>query len=340
MEEICRHQARGDPRQGSARRQSAEEHQGIHRTDRHPGRIRTDPRAAAAPEGRDRTRFGQAELRRHSFELSRAEAAVRKGRLARRHVRLHEGPEPHRTGPRRKRLLGRGPAIRQERQGADAVAAVVGRLLHPLLQQGDVPEEGRRRSQNLRRDGRGRRKAHRRQGRHVRLRRARLAQRQHDAVDQLLPQLRRRIPRRQGQHPDRWPRGDRGHQALSDAADQGRASRRRRLQLDGVDGVVHARPLGDVDRRRRLGAAAGRSGRLAHRRQGRLHRRARRAEGTIFGDLWRRPRHRGGQQEQGSRLSACASGRFRRRKARGCCRPAAACRSATRSSTIPKSRRA
>ena len=121
-----------------------------------------DPRAAAAPEGRDRARLRQAELRRHSRQLSRAEAPVREGRLARRHLRLHEGPEPHRARPRRKRLLGRRPAIRQERQGADALAAVVGRLLHPLLQQGAVPEEGRRGAEDLRRDGRGRRKAHRR----------------------------------------------------------------------------------------------------------------------------------------------------------------------------------
>ena len=59
-------------------------------------------------------------------------------------IALHEGPEPHRAGSRRKRLLGRGPLLRQERQGADAVAAVVGRLLHPLLQQGNLREEGRR----------------------------------------------------------------------------------------------------------------------------------------------------------------------------------------------------
>ena len=146
LEEIRRHQARGDPRQGSARRQPAEEHQGIHRSHRHPGRIRADPGAAAAPEGRDRARFRQAELRRHPPQLSRAEAAVREGRLARRHLRLHEGPEADRARPRRERFLGRRPAIRQERQGPDAVAAVVGRLLHPLLQQGAVPEEGRRRS--------------------------------------------------------------------------------------------------------------------------------------------------------------------------------------------------
>ena len=36
----------------------------------------------------------------------------------------------------------------------------------------------------------------------------------------------------------------------------------------------------------------------------------------------------------------CASGWFRRNRARGCCRPAAACRSAVPSSTIPRSRRA
>ena len=55
------------------------------------------------------------------------------------------------------------------------------------------------------------------------------------------------------------------------------ASRRRRLQLDGVDGLLHARTRGDVDRRRRLGAAAGRPDRLARRRQGRLHHGAGRA---------------------------------------------------------------
>ena len=88
LEEIRRHQARGDPRQGPARRQPAEVHQGIHRPDRHPGRVRADPGAAAAPEGRDRAGLRQAELRRRAPQLSRAEAAVREGRLARRHHRL------------------------------------------------------------------------------------------------------------------------------------------------------------------------------------------------------------------------------------------------------------
>ena len=41
-------------------------------------------------------------------------------------------------------------AIRQKRQRADAVAAVVGRLFHPLLQQGDVREKGRRSAENAR----------------------------------------------------------------------------------------------------------------------------------------------------------------------------------------------
>jgi len=44
---------------GAARRQSAKKHQGIYRAHRHPGRVGTDPRAAAAPEGRDRARLGQ-----------------------------------------------------------------------------------------------------------------------------------------------------------------------------------------------------------------------------------------------------------------------------------------
>ena len=68
-------------------------------------------------------------------------------------------------------------------------------------------------------------------------------------------------------------------------AHQGRASRRRRLQLDGIDGRLHARPRRDVDRWRRLGAAAGRPECLAHCRQGRLHARASRPEGPVFGDL-------------------------------------------------------
>ncbi|MGY4593772.1 multiple sugar transport system substrate-binding protein [Bradyrhizobium sp. GM22.5] len=162
--------------------------------------------------------------------------------------------------------------------------------IHPLLQQGAVREEGRHRSQDPRRDGCGGREAHRYQGRHLRLCWARLAQRQHGDVEQLLPQLWRRIPRRQGQHPDRRSGSHCGDQAVSDAPDEIGTPRRRRLQLDGVDGLVHPRPIRDVDRRRRLGAAAGRSGRLARRRQGRLHRRARRPEGTIFLDLWRRHR--------------------------------------------------
>ena len=69
--------------------------------------------------------------------------------------------------------------------------------------------------------------------------------------------------------------------------------------------VLHAGPRRDVDRRRRLGAAAGRPERLARRRQGRLRDGPRRTEGPVFGDLWRRHRHRGGEQEQGSRLSLC-----------------------------------
>ncbi|MGY3411868.1 hypothetical protein ACVWZV_007981 [Bradyrhizobium sp. GM5.1] len=143
-----------------------------------------------------------------------------------------------------------------------------------------------------------------------------------------------------GKHPDRRSGSHCGDQAVSDAPDEIGTPRRRRLQLDGVDGLVHPRPIRDVDRRRRLGAAAGRSGRLARRRQGRLHRRARRPEGTIFLDLWRRHRRCRCEQEQGSRLSALPMGWSRKPRARGCCRPAAACRSATRSLAIPRSRRA
>src|SRR5437868_8307176 len=48
------------------------------------------------------------------------------------------------------------------------------------------------------------------------------------------------------------------------------------------DGLVHTRALGDVDRRRRLGAAAGRPECFAHRRQGRLYLGAGRTQGTIL----------------------------------------------------------
>ena len=75
------------------------------------------------------------------------------------------------------------------------------------------------------------------------------------------------------------------------------------LQLDEVDGVLHARPRRDVDRRRRLGAAGRGSERVARRRQGRLRPRPERAEGPILGDLRRRHRNYAGEQEQGGRLS-------------------------------------
>ena len=56
-------------------------------------------------------------------------------------------------------------------------------------------------------------------------------------------------------------------------------------------------------------------------------------EGPILGDLRRRHRHYAGEQEQGGRLSLLPVGGVEERWARACCRPAAACRSATRSST-------
>ncbi len=120
-ENICRHQAGSDPGQGSTRRQPAEIHQGVHRTDRDRGRVGADSRRAAAAEMRDRTRVRQAELRCRSCQLSRAEAPVREGGLARRHVRLHEGSEPHHARSRRYRFLRGRAAICQERQGRDAL---------------------------------------------------------------------------------------------------------------------------------------------------------------------------------------------------------------------------
>ena len=135
-----------------------------------------------------------------------------------------------------------------------------------------------------------------------RLCRARPEERQHDAVDQLLPQLRRRIPRRQGQHPHRRPGGDRGDEVLR-SLQQVLASGRRGLQLDGVARLLRARTRRDVDRRRRLGAGRGKSELLARRRQGRLRDGAGRTEGPVFGHLRRRHRHSGRRQEQGSRVS-------------------------------------
>ena len=125
---------------------------------------------------------------------------------------VHERPEPDRARPHGRRFLRRRPAIRPERQGRDAFAALVGRLFHSVLEQGAVRQEGRDAAENLRRDGRRRREAQRPRQRHLRLYRPRPAQRQHDAVDQFLPRLWRRVSRRQGQHPDRRPGGDRGHQ--------------------------------------------------------------------------------------------------------------------------------
>ena len=49
---------------------------------------------------------------------------------------------------------------------------------------------------------------------------------------------------------------------------------------------------------------------------------------------------RAGEHEQGSRLSLLPMGGLEDAWARGCCKPAAACRSATRSSTTPKCARA
>ena len=212
VEEICRHHHRSQPDQGAARRAVAEIRLRIHRSDRHQGRIRSHSGAAAAAEGGDRTHFRQAELRRHPRQLSRAEAAIRKGRLARRPDRLHEGSEPDRARSQGRRFFRRRPAICPERQGRNAFAALVGRLFHSLLEQGAVREEGRDAAENPGRDGGRRGKAQRPRQRNLRLHRPRPAQRQHDAVDQFLPRLWRRIPRRQGQYPDRRPGGDRGHQ--------------------------------------------------------------------------------------------------------------------------------
>jgi len=107
---------------------------------------------------------------------------------------------------------------------------------------------------------------------------------------------------------------DRSHKTLSDAADQGRASRRRRFQTDGIDGLLHARPLGDVDRRRRLGAAAWKT-------------RPPRASSARSATPWCRAGRKGNTRDYGDGsvsprrartrkpLICCANGRSPRRKA-------------------------
>ena len=100
--------------------------------------------------------------------------------------RLHEGPEPDRAGPRRKRFLGRRPAPTPRTTRARC-SRCRGRSTtsSSTTTRRCSQKEGVAGAEDLRRDGRRRRKADRREGRHLRLRRARPAQRQHDAVDQL-----------------------------------------------------------------------------------------------------------------------------------------------------------
>ena len=118
------------------------------------------------------------------------------------------------------------------------------------------------------------------------------------------------------------------------------ASGRRRLQLDGIDGLADARPRRDVDRRRRLGAADRGSQRLARGRQDRLHAGARRTQGPVFRRLMATASASPRPAPRRKPPTSIASGRCRRPWARGCCRAAAACRSATRSSTTRRCARA
>ena len=310
LEAFRRDHARSEPDQGSSRRTPAASRGRVHRTHRHQGLLRTRPGAAAAPEGGDRADLRPAELRRGAYQLPCAEAAVRQGRLARRLLRLHQGPDAHRSQPDRRGFQRRRAAIRQERERRASVAAVLGRLLHPLLEQGIVREEGRCLSRNARGHGARRRDADRSEGRHVRLRRTRPAQRQHGAVGQFLPGLRRRVPRRQRQHPDRRAGGDRGDEAVSAPAHQARAARRGGLQLDGIPCGVHAGQGRDVARRRRLGAAAREPEHLAHRRQDRLFGGAEGSGRPVLGHLRRRHRRHAGEHEEGGRLSLLPVGRL------------------------------
>ena len=94
-----------------------------------------------------------------------------------------------------------------------------------------------------------------------------------------------------------------------------------------LDGVGFAPPLEDPDKSRIVGKVG----------YGVM---PKRTEGAGLGDLRRRHRRHRGEPEQGGGLPLLPVGRSRRPRARACCRPAAACRSATRSSTIPRCARA
>ena len=91
---------------------------------------------------------------------------------------------------------------------------------------------------------------------------------------------------RQAEH--RRRRGDRGGQALPEAAQGVRAAAVRRLQLERVPDLVHAGPRRDVARRHRLRDAARGPDQVQGRRQGRLRRHADGPEGAALGDLRRR----------------------------------------------------
>ena len=174
---------RGADGDRSARRPDEEVPEGIPRPDRHQARHRGHSRAAGTPEGRDRAELGQAVVRRLQLRLPRPEAPVREGRLAAGHLALAQGPADDAGRVRAGRRLQDGHGLRHHVGRPDQRAADPVRLLHGLLQQGAVRQEGRRLPQDDGRDdGRGGQAA--RSGRRRRgLRRPRRAQRQRRAVD-------------------------------------------------------------------------------------------------------------------------------------------------------------
>jgi len=110
-------------------------------------------------------------------------------------------------------------------------------------------------------------------------------------------------------------RGDRSHKTLSDAADQGRASRLAGFQLDeSMASFTQGRSAMWIDGRR-LAPPLEDPGRLAHRRQGRLHRGAAGPKGqysATYGDGLVSPRRARTRKP----LICCANGRSPRRGAR------------------------
>jgi len=118
-------------RQGAARRQPAKEHQGIHR----PDGIQVESEQIPEQQQRQKAVIELASGK-PSFDVIHLsyhvqKAPVREGRWLADITPFMKDPSLTAPDLVESDFLGRGSHLRQERQGADALAAVVGRLLHP-----------------------------------------------------------------------------------------------------------------------------------------------------------------------------------------------------------------